>query len=44
MSTEVITEREFNLSFLNTAVDALALIAFGVGLALGVSPGATASC
>src|SRR6202035_2454868 len=28
-----IAEREFNLSFLNTAVDALALIVFGVGLA-----------
>jgi uncharacterized membrane protein YbhN (UPF0104 family) len=39
MSTEVITEREFNLSFLNTAVDALALIVFGVGLALGIFAG-----
>ena len=39
MSTEVITEREFNLSFLNTAVAALALIVFGVGLALGILAG-----
>ncbi len=34
-----ITEREFNLSFLNTAVDALALIVFGVGLATGILAG-----
>jgi uncharacterized membrane protein YbhN (UPF0104 family) len=40
MPGETIAERQFNLSFLNTAVDALALIAFGVGLALGVFPGA----
>jgi uncharacterized membrane protein YbhN (UPF0104 family) len=39
MPTKLIAEREFNLSFLNTAVDALALIAFGVGLAAGVLPG-----
>ncbi len=39
MPTKLIAEREFNLSFLNTAVDALALIAFGVGLATGVLPG-----
>jgi uncharacterized membrane protein YbhN (UPF0104 family) len=39
MPTEVITEREFNLSFLNTAIDALALIVFGVGLALGIFAG-----
>jgi hypothetical protein len=39
MSTEVITEREFNLSFLNTAIDALALIAFGVLLGLGIFAG-----
>jgi uncharacterized membrane protein YbhN (UPF0104 family) len=37
--TNLIAEREFNLSFLNTAVDALALIIFGVGLATGVLAG-----
>jgi uncharacterized membrane protein YbhN (UPF0104 family) len=37
--TKQIAEREFNLSFLNTAVDALALIVFGVGLATGVLAG-----
>lgn len=37
--TKLIGEREFNLSFLNTAVDALALIAFGVGLATGILAG-----
>jgi len=36
---KVIAEREFNLSFLNTAVDALALIIFGVGLATGLLAG-----
>jgi uncharacterized membrane protein YbhN (UPF0104 family) len=36
---KVIAEREFNLSFLNTAVDALALIVFGVGLATGLLAG-----
>jgi uncharacterized membrane protein YbhN (UPF0104 family) len=40
MPAKTIAERQFNLSFLNTAVDALALIVFGVGLALGVFPGA----
>jgi uncharacterized membrane protein YbhN (UPF0104 family) len=40
MPAKTIAERQFNLSFLNTAVDALALIVFGVGLALGVVPGA----
>jgi len=35
----VIAERQFNLSFLNTAVDALALIVFGVALAVGVVAG-----
>jgi len=39
MPTKVIAEREFNLSFLNTAVDALALIVFGVGLATGIFAG-----
>jgi hypothetical protein len=37
--TKLIAEREFNLSFLNTAVDALALIIFGVGLATRVLAG-----
>ena len=39
MPTKVIAEREFNLSFLNTAVDALALIVFGVALATGIFAG-----
>jgi uncharacterized membrane protein YbhN (UPF0104 family) len=39
MPTKLIAEREFNLSFLNTAVNALALIAFGVGLATGIFAG-----
>ena len=39
MPTKLIAEREFNLSFLNTAVDALALITFGLGLATGVLAG-----
>jgi uncharacterized membrane protein YbhN (UPF0104 family) len=39
MATKVIAEREFNLSFLNTAVDALALVVFGVGLATGIFAG-----
>ena len=33
MPTKLVAERQFNLSFLNTAVDALALIVFGLGLA-----------
>jgi uncharacterized membrane protein YbhN (UPF0104 family) len=37
--TKLIAEREFNLSFLNTAIDALALIVFGVGLATGILTG-----
>jgi len=36
MPTKLIAEREFSLSFLNTAVDALTLIVFGVGLATGI--------
>jgi uncharacterized membrane protein YbhN (UPF0104 family) len=40
MPTKLVAERQFNLSFLNTAVDALALVVFGVGLAIGVFPGA----
>jgi len=39
MPTEQIAERQFNLSFLNTAVDALALVLFGVGLATGIFAG-----
>jgi uncharacterized membrane protein YbhN (UPF0104 family) len=39
MPAKVIGERQFNLSFLNTAVDALALIVFGLGLAIGILPG-----
>jgi uncharacterized membrane protein YbhN (UPF0104 family) len=40
MPGQTIGERQFNLSFLNTAVDALALVVFGVGLAIGIFPGA----
>jgi uncharacterized membrane protein YbhN (UPF0104 family) len=36
---ERIAEREFNLSFLNTGIDALALMSFGVLLALGIVSG-----
>jgi hypothetical protein len=39
MPTRTIAERQFNLSFLNTAVDALALVVFGAGLALGIFAG-----
>jgi uncharacterized membrane protein YbhN (UPF0104 family) len=39
MPTKLVAERQFNLSFLNTGIDALALIAFGVGLASGIFPG-----
>jgi uncharacterized membrane protein YbhN (UPF0104 family) len=39
MSTEVIAERQFNLSFLNTGVDAFALVIFGLGLAAGIFGG-----
>ena len=39
MPTELIAERQFNLSFLNTGVDALALVLFGLGLATGIFPG-----
>ena len=40
MPGKTIAERQFNLSFLNTAVDALALIVFGVGLSIDIFPGA----
>ena len=40
MKSQAITERQFNLSFLNTAVSGFALVIFGVGMAVGVlSPG-----
>jgi uncharacterized membrane protein YbhN (UPF0104 family) len=39
MPPKQIAERQFNLSFLNTAVSALALIVFGVGLATGIFAG-----
>jgi len=39
MPSKLIAEREFNLSFLNTAVDGLALIVFGLALASGLLPG-----
>jgi uncharacterized membrane protein YbhN (UPF0104 family) len=39
MPTEQIAERQFNLSFLNTTVDAFALVVFGVGLATGIFAG-----
>jgi uncharacterized membrane protein YbhN (UPF0104 family) len=39
MPGEQIAERQFNLQFLNTGIDALALIVFGVGLAIGIFPG-----
>jgi uncharacterized membrane protein YbhN (UPF0104 family) len=39
MPTKLIAERQFNLSFLNTAVDAFALVVFGVGLAAGIFAG-----
>ena len=40
MPAKLIAERQFNLSFLNTAVDALALVFFGLALATGVFGGA----
>lgn len=39
MPLKLITERQFSLSFLNTAIDAIALIGFGVALAVGLLPG-----
>ena len=39
MPSETIAERQFNLSFLNTAVIAITLVLFGVGLALGLLSG-----
>jgi uncharacterized membrane protein YbhN (UPF0104 family) len=39
MPTKLIAERQFNLSFLNTGIDALALVVFGLGLASGILSG-----
>lgn len=39
MPTKLIAERQFNLGFLNTGIDALALVVFGVGLATGILSG-----
>jgi hypothetical protein len=39
MPTKVIARREFNHSFLNTTISALALIVFGAGLATGIFAG-----
>ena len=39
MPTDQIAERQFNLSFLNTGIDALALVLFGIGLATGIFAG-----
>jgi uncharacterized membrane protein YbhN (UPF0104 family) len=39
MPAKTIAERQFNLGFLNTAVSALALVVFGLGLAVGIFPG-----
>ncbi len=39
MPTKLIVERQFNLGFLNTAINALTLIVVGVGLAAGIFAG-----
>jgi uncharacterized membrane protein YbhN (UPF0104 family) len=39
MPTKLIAERQLNLSMLNTAIDALALVVFGLGLAVGIFSG-----
>lgn len=39
MPTDLIARRQLTLSFLNTAVDALALILFGLALGTGILPG-----
>ena len=41
MPIKEIAERQFNLSFLNTAVDAIVLVAFGLALWTGILHGAT---
>ena len=39
MPTKLIAERQLNLSFLNTGIDALAIVIFGLGLATGIFAG-----
>ena len=39
MPNKLIAERQFNLQFLNTGIDALALIVFGAALAIGIFSG-----
>src|SRR5215469_2634846 len=39
MPTKLIAERQLNLSFLNTGIDALAIVVFGLGLATGILSG-----
>jgi uncharacterized membrane protein YbhN (UPF0104 family) len=39
MPTDLIAERQFNLSFLNSTIDALVLVVGGVGLATGIFAG-----
>jgi uncharacterized membrane protein YbhN (UPF0104 family) len=39
MSMDRVGERQFTLMFLNTAVDALAIVFFGLGLAIGIFSG-----
>jgi uncharacterized membrane protein YbhN (UPF0104 family) len=39
MPTKLIAERQLNLSFLNTGIDALAIVVFGLGLATGILTG-----
>ena len=39
MPIKLVAERELTLSFLNTAIDALALVFFGLALASGILPG-----
>ncbi len=41
MPNKLIAERQFNLQFLNTGIDALAVVVFGTGLAIGIFPGAS---
>ncbi len=39
MPTKLIAERQLNLNFLNTGIDAFALVVFGLGLATGIFAG-----
>jgi uncharacterized membrane protein YbhN (UPF0104 family) len=41
MSMDRVAERQFVLMFLNTGVDAIAIVVFGLGLGLGLFPGTT---